>query len=65
MVETHFQKELQELKENLLRMAALVEEAIHNAVESLVKRDSELAQKTFEIEDRINNLENAIDETCL
>ena len=65
MVETHFQKELHELKENLLRMAALVEEAIRNAVESLVKRDSELAQKTFEMEDRINNLENAIDEMCL
>jgi phosphate transport system protein len=65
MVETHFQKELQELKEDLLRMAALVEEAIRNAVESLVKRDSELAQKTFEMEDRINNLENALDEMCL
>jgi phosphate transport system protein len=44
MMETHFQKELHELKENLLRMAALVEEAIRNAIESLVKRDSELAQ---------------------
>jgi phosphate transport system protein len=65
MMETHFQKELQELKENLLRMAALVEEAIRNAVESLVKRDSELAHRTFEMEDRINNLENAIDEMCL
>jgi phosphate transport system protein len=65
MTETHFQKELQELKGDLLRMAALVEEAIHNAVESLVKRDSELTQKTFEMEDRINSLEIAIDEMCL
>jgi phosphate transport system protein len=65
MVETHFQKELQELKENLLTMAALVEEAIRNAVESLVKRDSDLAKKTFEGEDKINDMELAIDDSCL
>jgi phosphate uptake regulator len=40
MIETHFQKDLEELKENLLRMATLVEEAINNAVQSLVKRDN-------------------------
>jgi len=65
MVETHFQKELEELKESLLRMAAMVEEAIRDAVQSLVKRDSELAQRTFEFEDRINTMEITIDEMCL
>jgi phosphate transport system protein len=65
VTETHFQKELEELKENLLRMASLVEEAIRNAVQSLVKRDSELAQKTFEFEDRINKMEITIDDMCL
>ena len=64
-METHLQKELEELKENLLKMAAIVEEAIRDAVESLVKRDSDLARKTFEIEDRINKIEIAIDEMCL
>jgi len=63
--ETHFQKELQTLKESLLKMATLVEEAIRDAVESLVKRDSDLARKTMEKEDRVNRLEMAIDETCL
>ena len=63
--ETHFQNELEELKENLLQMAATVEEAIRDAVQSLVKRDSDLAQKTFECEDRINKMEIAIDEMCL
>jgi phosphate transport system protein len=62
---THFQMELEELKENLLRMATLVEEAISYAVQSLVKRDSELAKKTFEGEDRINKLEIAIEDMCL
>jgi len=65
VTETHFQKELEELKESLLKMAATVEEAIRDAVQSLVKRDSDLAQKTFGFEDRINKMELAIDEMCL
>jgi phosphate transport system protein len=64
-MDTHFHKELEELKEKLLRMAALVQEAISDAVQSLVKRDSELAQKTFVGEDRINKLEIEIDDMCL
>ena len=64
-METHFQKELQELKESLLMMAALVEEAISNAVQSLVKRDSGLARRTFEGEDKINAMEITIDDNCL
>jgi phosphate transport system protein len=64
-METHFQKELQELKEELLKMAALVEEAISTAVQSLVKRDSDLAKKTFEGEDQINRMEIDIEDTCL
>jgi len=65
MMETHLQMELQELKENLLKMAALVEGAIRDAVQSLAKRDSDLARKTFGMEDRINKLEIVIDEMCL
>ncbi|HUL36056.1 MAG TPA: phosphate signaling complex protein PhoU, partial [Thermodesulfobacteriota bacterium] len=64
-METHFQIELEELKQNLLKMAAMVEETIRDSVQSLVKRDSELAQKTFEFEDRINKMEIIIDEMCL
>lgn len=64
-MEIHFQKELQELKKDLISMAALVEEAINTAVQSLVKRDSDLAKKTFEGEDRINGMEIDIDDKCL
>ncbi|MFB3887333.1 MAG: phosphate signaling complex protein PhoU [Thermodesulfobacteriota bacterium] len=64
-MDTHFQRELEQLKENLLRMAALVEESIDLSVQSLVKRDSQLAQKTFENEDRINRLEIEIEDMCL
>ncbi|MGQ9509450.1 MAG: phosphate signaling complex protein PhoU [Thermodesulfobacteriota bacterium] len=65
MTETHFQKELEELKENLLKMAAMVEEAIRDSVNSLVKRDDHLAKKVFDGEDRINKMEISIDEMCL
>jgi len=65
VTKTHFQKELEELKENLLKMAAMVEEAIRDSVQSLVKRDSALAQKTFEWEDRINKMEITIEDMCL
>src|SRR4030067_1782664 len=65
VTETHFQKELEELKENLLKMAAMVEKAIRGSVRSLVKRDSDLAQKIFEGEDRINKMEITIDDMCL
>jgi phosphate transport system protein len=64
-VHTHFQMELEELKENLLQMAALVEKAISNAVQALVTRDSKLAKKTLKGEDRINKMEIAIDDMCL
>jgi len=65
VTETQFQKELEELKENLFRMASLVEGAIRDAVQSLVKRDSSLAQKTFDGEEHINKAEIMIDEMCL
>jgi len=65
LAETHFQKELEELKKNLLKMASFVEEAIRDSIQSLVRRDSELAQKTFEWEDRINKMEITIEDMCL
>ena len=65
MMETHFRKELEELKENLIRMATMVEEAINNAVQSLVRRDSDLAQKAFEAEDKINTMDIDINTECL
>ncbi len=64
-METHFQQELNRLKEHLLEMAGLAERAISNAVESLVKRDTPLAQRTIAEDQAINHLEILIDEECL
>ncbi len=64
-METHFQQELNKLKENLLKMAALAEMAITNAIDSLVKRDSPLAEKTIAEDGKINQMEILIDEMSL
>jgi len=44
-MERQFDQELNALKENLLEMASLVEEAIAKSIKALVERDSNLAQK--------------------
>ena len=62
---THFQKELVQLKENLLKMATLVEETIRDSMTALMNRDPEMIKRTMEKEDEINTMENAIDEMCL
>jgi len=64
-METHFHKELSRLKEKLLKMAGLAEKAITNAIDSLVKRDNALAEKTIREDEAINKMELEIDELSL
>lgn len=64
-METHFQQELNKLKENLLKMAGLAEQAISNAVDALVQRNTSLAEKTIKEDEKINQMEILIDEWCL
>ena len=64
-METHFQQELNHLKKELLKMAGLAEQAIANAIDSLVKRDSALAERTIREDKAINEMELAIDDLSL
>jgi phosphate transport system protein len=64
-METHFQQELNHLKEELLRMAGLTELAIAHAVDALVKRDTPLAEKTIREDKAINEMELEIDDLSL
>ena len=59
------QKELTDLKINLLKMASMVEEALQSAVLALNKRDGITASSVLENDDDINALENVIDQQCL
>ncbi len=64
-MERHFDEELNNLKEKLLRMAALAEESIVMAVNSLKERKEELAHKVLKGEESINLLDIEIDELSL
>lgn len=59
---THFHEALNELKGKLLAMGGLAESAVEQAVRAYRERASELCQKIFENEVRINALEREIDE---
>lgn len=64
-VHRHFEDVLDGLKERVLRLGGLVEEAIQASVRSLADRDSELANRVVEADDAIDRLELEIDEICL
>jgi phosphate transport system protein len=60
-----FDMELRELKEKLLYEGGLVERAIQDAINALLERRSEIAEKVIEDDDVINSKEVEIDEFCL
>lgn len=64
-MERHVDQELKELKEDILKMAALAEEAICKSVEALKNRDKELAKSAVDNDANIDKLELAVDEKCV
>ena len=69
MEREHFSKqfdtELNDIREKLLEMGGKVEVMIANAMQSLVERDTALAERTIAFDHEINQLEMEIDEKCL
>ncbi|HAR49405.1 MAG TPA: phosphate transport system regulatory protein PhoU, partial [Smithella sp.] len=43
----HYEKELQEIKNNLIYLGAVTEKAIQNAMKSLSERNSSMARKVI------------------
>ncbi len=62
---TRFQQGLEELKEKLLRMAGLSEQAVDRATAAYRQHDRKYCDEVFEIEDAINRAEREIDELAL
>jgi phosphate transport system protein len=62
---SHFDEELMRLKEKVLKIGAMVEEAINDSVRSLVERDGELARKVIEKDHQVNALDVEIDEESI
>lgn len=60
-----FDEELARLKERVLKIGAMVESSIKDAVRALVERDDALAKSVIEKDHQINALEVEIDEECI
>ncbi|HET7104363.1 MAG TPA: phosphate signaling complex protein PhoU [Terracidiphilus sp.] len=65
MTRIRFQQSLDELKENLLVMAGLAEQAIQRAIEAYRVRDLSICDLVSRSENAINRLEREIDQAAL
>lgn len=61
----HFEKELERLKTNLIKMGSLVEEAIASSLKALIHRDDDIARKVIGGDERVNSLEIEIDDAII
>ena len=61
----HVDEELKELHKDILRMAVFAQESIFKSIESLKNRDKYLAQDVIDTDNKIDELELAIDEKCI
>lgn len=64
-MERHFERELEALKEQLLRMGGRAEAIVLKAVDALRRRDASLAHEVFADDKVIDRLELDIDDRCL
>jgi phosphate transport system protein len=60
-----FDKELDELHLEIIKMGSLVEESIDNTIFALKKQDVAMAKKIFNNDDIIDDLEKKIERICL
>jgi phosphate transport system protein len=61
----HFEDELQQLKNRLLHMGALVEDRVHRAIGALVERRIDAAQAVITGDREVNELHIELDDRCL
>lgn len=64
-INAEFDAELRSLKEQILAMGALVDAQVAEALEALVERDTDRAQRVIEADRAVNQMELAIDERCI
>ena len=58
----HFDRDIEHLKELLLRMGAMVEDAISDSIRALLERDSVVAERVIAADDAIDQMELEIDQ---
>jgi phosphate transport system protein len=64
-MQRHFDRDIEELKDLLLRMGAMVEDAIAQSIRALLERDSVLAEEVIANDSKIDQMELEIDRRTL
>lgn len=62
---THLDREIDNLKKQILSLAAFVEDAVARSVEAFQQRDAALGQEVVAFDSRIDALEVEVEEECL
>jgi phosphate transport system protein len=61
----HLQRDLDNLQQDILALAGLVEGSIHKAIRALRERDVKAAREVIAVDPQIDNEENHIEDECL
>jgi phosphate transport system protein len=61
----HIERQIESLKERILRVGTLVEEAISKSITALINRDANLAQRVMASDEEIDRMEVEVEEECL
>jgi len=64
-MERHFDEELKNLHQDILRMGIMAQEGIFKSIEALRYRDKIQAQEVIDSDDKVDALELEIDEQCI
>jgi len=60
-MQRHFDKDIEDIKDLLLRMGAMVEDSISQSIRALLERDTALAEEVIQHDDEIDKMELEID----
>ena len=61
----HIERQISNLKEKILRVGTVVEEAISKSISAVINRDVQLAQRVLANDEAIDRMEVEVEEECL
>jgi phosphate transport system protein len=61
----HIERQIDALKERIIRVGTVVEEAISKAITALINRDPALAERVIASDEQIDRMEVEVEEECL
>jgi phosphate transport system protein len=64
-MQRHFDRDIEQIKDLLLRMGAMVEDAMQQSIRALLERDTTLAEAVIANDDEVDRMENLIDEKTI